>query len=140
MTEADAKTKWCPMKKFERFKTETFVGTPEEAAIYSAGLKAARDKRALDMNCIGSACMMWESETKEKEHELKTYPLDTTEFAAPAGEGWSHENAPVKNEYNIISYMDGELLVAQHTKKLWAIRWSRDNPNPCGHCGLAGKP
>jgi hypothetical protein len=47
------------MKKFNHFENKKFIGTPEECDWYLKNLKDAQDKRARDMNCIGSACMMW---------------------------------------------------------------------------------
>lgn len=41
MTETEAKTKWCPMVRYER------------------DLVNRSDPHPQNMNCIGSACMMW---------------------------------------------------------------------------------
>lgn len=47
MTEDDAKTKWCPMARYERDLVNRSSPHPQ------------------NMNCIGSACMAWRTEDIE---------------------------------------------------------------------------
>lgn len=49
MTEAEAKTKWCPMVRYSVFDYES----------RSEVIATNRQKDNVDGNCIGSACMMW---------------------------------------------------------------------------------
>lgn len=123
MTEEQAKTKWCPMKKFEHFKPLTFTGTPEECDWHFARVKEAQDKRAQDMNCIGSACMMWRWDavshtsymgTRDKLEGDKLYPVrpDDGDWRActdakPAHAGWTN--------------------------------WKKEHLPRDGYCGLSGK-
>lgn len=68
MTEEEAKTKWCPMKKFvplspgQETYTTSSPNWKEESEKY---FNTLYESRASGANCIGSACMMWRISPQE---------------------------------------------------------------------------
>lgn len=79
ITEADAKTKWCP------FVRSSVVGTNAENKLMvisnrdAAQLVEHSDKDVFTHNCIGSACMAWRWKHPGFDHNIIGEPITPVE-------------------------------------------------------------
>lgn len=110
LTEAEARTKWCPFARVLVSKDLTATGLPlVAAAVNRFGDEETKLEMAVGL-CLGSKCMLWAWGDLEWEisHEDKAL--------APASEGWVR--APVQT------------LLAN---------WRRQRPDRKGFCSLGSE-
>src|SRR5262245_40065406 len=102
ITEAEAKTKWCPLARLfvqSEIKTGGSI-TQIVTASANAGLPTGNDGDDIRPHCIGSACMAWR-EVKERtstgcENDARPpgpdWELDGNEIRGPAGSPYVMRN------------------------------------------------
>ena len=121
ITEAEAKTKWCP---FSRYK---FAGTSDNPAHNREGGPDGHWNKYVTegTRCLGSACMAWRAGEPSEELSAKQRASDETSAPRPDGDGWQ----PVRYEF----WSSPQNRPSSHIN-----HWKREVPN--GFCGLAGSP
>ena len=125
MTEAEAKTKWCPMARVPFVDgQEDRDGYPVTLAVASVNRKRGNNGPEENVNCLASGCMMWRWSTK---HPQEVHPRRwiKKDEAIPTGFEETGANHPIVISAGVLS----------DAREIRCIETRHD-----GYCGLAGFP